>query len=198
MKKKKILSLLMLILSAAIIYVIATAVTIWNYQSVDERQAADVAIVLGAATWGDEVSPVFRERINHGIWLYEQNYVKKIILTGGKTEGSVHSEAYIAMQYALQNGVPEEAILLEEESTVTLENLENAKAIMEAKGYDNAIIVSDPLHMKRVRLLARECEMTAWLSPTPTTMFRSLSSKLPFLAREVFMYTGYQLYCLLR
>ena len=99
------------------------------------------------------MSPVFRERINHGIQLYREGYVDKILLTGGKAKDNAHSDAYVAMQYVLLQGIPREDILLEEESTITRENLDNAIAIMEKAGFHSAIIVSDPLHMKRAMLM---------------------------------------------
>lgn len=45
-------------------------------------------------------------------------------------------------------------VLMEEASTITQENLENAKIIMDENAYEKAIIVSDLLHMKRAMLLA--------------------------------------------
>lgn len=44
---------------------------------------ADAAVVLGAAAWDKRPSPVFRERINHAITLYQSHRVGKIIFTGG-------------------------------------------------------------------------------------------------------------------
>ena len=98
------------------------------------------------------------------------------------------------MIYAVSQGVPEEDILMEEESTITQENLENAKRIMDEKGYKSAILVSDPLHMKRSMLLAKDCGISAFSSPTSTTRYIGTKSKVQFLAREVFFYIGYQIY----
>ena len=50
--------------------------------------------------------------------------------------------------YAISQGVPEDDILTEDQSTVTLENLINAKKIMDVEHYKTALIVSDPLHRK--------------------------------------------------
>ena len=75
------------VLAAAVlllaVYAAYIALAIWNYADIDETQFADVAIVLGASVWDDEPSPVFLERINHGIWLYENAYVDALIFTGG-------------------------------------------------------------------------------------------------------------------
>lgn len=194
MKKHITLKILLSLLLLAVLYTLASAISIWTYADVDETQNADVIIVLGAGTNGREPTAVFRERLNHGITLYNQGWADKLILTGGLTPGNEHSDAYIAARYVMAQGVPEEDILLEETSTITQENIENARAIMDGKGYETALIVSDPLHMKRAMLMASDYEIEACSSPTPTTRYVTLKTKLPFLAREVFFYVGYRVY----
>ena len=192
--KKKTFRLISLFLVLSILfYLIFTAISIVSYGKTDGKANSDVAIVLGAGTSNGEVSPVYRERINHGIWLYENDYVDYLILTGGIGEGNNASDAYIAKQYALSKSVPEQVIFIEEKSTITEENLENAKAIMDENSFDTAIIVSDPLHMKRAMLMAGDYGIDACSSPTPTTMYRSFKTKTSFLAREEFFYIGYSI-----
>lgn len=196
-KNKWLKSSASIIFKAVFIYITLSTVSIWTYGDVDEKRATDVVIVLGAGTYNDEVFPIFRERLNHGIWLYQNGYVSKLILTGGYGEGNAHSDAYAAKLYVESQGVPEEDILLEEQSTITQENVENAKRIMDSMSYRTAIIVSDPLHMKRAMSMARHSGIEAYSSPTPTTMYVSNRNKLKFLAREVFSYHGYQVHRLL-
>lgn len=192
--KKKTFRLISLFLVLSILfYLIFTAISIVSYGKTDGKANSDVAIVLGAGTSNGEVSPVYRERINHGIWLYENDYVDYLILTGGIGEGNNASDAYIAKQYALSKSVPEQVIFIEEKSTITEENLENAKAIMDENSFDTAIIVSDPLHMKRAMLMAGDYGIDACSSPTPTTMYRSFKTKILFLVREEFFYIGYSI-----
>ena len=191
--KRNVILISLLIAFLIVLYTIIAAVQIVQYGKLDSKTKCDVAIVLGAATSDGEVSPVYRERINHGIWLYENGYVDYLILTGGVGKGNEKSDAFVAKQYAVENGVPEQAILIEERSTITEENLEYAKAIMDAHSMNTAIIVSDPLHMKRAMLMASDYGITAYSSPTPTTMYRSAKTQIPFLAREVFFYIGYSI-----
>ena len=174
-----------------IVFAIGIAISIWNYGKVDEKAPADVAIVLGAAISDGEVSPVYRERINHAITLYEEGTVDFIILTGGFGEGSYKSDSQVAKEYALSQGIPEEKILIEEKSTITEENFEFSKEVMEENDLETAIIVSDPLHMKRAMLMAKDYNITALSSPTTTSMYKSLKTKIPFLLREEFFYVGY-------
>ena len=96
--------------------------------------------------------------------------------------------------YLMEQGIPEEDILLEEESETTLSNLENAKTIMDENGFSSALIVSDPMHMKRAMLFAKDVGITAYSSPTPSTMYTSFESKLDFLLRESTIYIGYCFY----
>ena len=115
-------------------------------------------------------------------------YAKKIIITGGYGEGNEYSNAYIGSCYAKEQGVPWEDILIEEDSAITQENLENAKTIMDDNQYEKALIVSDPLHMKRAMLLAKDVGINSYSSPTPTSMYKGTGKKLTFLFRELFFY----------
>lgn len=194
MKKINLKKLLIFIVGIIIAYVVITAISICLYSKVDEKQPADVAVILGAGASDEKVSPVFQEQINHGISLYKNKYVKKLIFTGGTGKGNQNSDAYIAMQYAIKQGVPKDDILLEEMSVITQENIKNAKMIMDKNSYHTAILVSDPLHMKRAMLMAKNSKIDCYSSPTPTTKYITLKSTLPFLLREVFFYVGYKIY----
>ena len=190
-KKCKILVASGAVIFLSVVIALSIAINIWNYGKIDEKAPSDVAIVLGASVWEDGVSPVYRERINHAITLYEDGFVDYIILTGGFGEGSYKSDSQVAKEYALSQGVPEERILTEEKSTITEENLEFSKEIMVENNLETAIIVSDPLHMKRSLLMAEDYNINAISSPTTTSMYKSLKTKIPFLLREEFFYVGY-------
>ena len=194
----KIKRLIAILLAVIFGYCVLTAVSIISFSEKDETRPADAAIVLGASVYDNSPSPVFCERINHAVDLYNDGYVETIIMTGGVGEGNIRSEADIAREYAEQQGIPAESIYIEEKSKITDENLMNAKKIMDGHNLDTALIVSDPLHMKRAMLYAHDHEMKAYSSPTPTSLYRSWKTKLPFLAREVFYYSVYRLVRLFR
>ncbi len=196
--KKYIKAIIFSGLLAIVAYIFATTAGIYSYSRVDEKRNADVIIVLGAETDNGVVSPVYRERINHAVRLYNEGYAKALIMTGGVADGNKASDSEAAKTYAVSLGVPADSIFIEKRSTITQENLQYAKAIMDEKKLDTAIIVSDPLHMKRAMLMAHDYGITAYSSPTETSMYRSIKTKLPFLAREEFFYIGYRLYRLFR
>ena len=192
--KKRILKCTVLFLVAVLLYSLFCAFSIVRYAKRDDRAPADCIIVLGAGTNGTTPNAVFRERLNHAVTLYNEGYADTILLTGGYSPGYEHSDAYIAGQYLQSLGISAEAILLEEQSTITQENLEFAKEIMEDEELSTCILVSDPLHMKRSMMMAKDYEIEAVSSPTPTTRYQTWRSKLPFLTRETFFYVGYQIY----
>lgn len=176
------------------VYTIWNAISIYQYSSVDETRKCDVGIVLGAATDFNGVSEVYKQRLNHVVALYKSDTIDMIIVTGGKAKGSKNSDAYMAKQYLLEEGVSEESVLLEEESVITQENLQNSLKIMQDNELETALIISDPLHMKRAMRMAEDLEMDAFPSPTKTSAYKSLKTKIPFLWRETFFYIGYKWY----
>lgn len=173
------------------IFISYSAFSIWTFSDKVQLVKTDVAVVLGAAAWDDEPSPVLRERINHSIWLYENDYVDKIIFTGGKGKGNKYAESEVARDYAIKNNVNSDDILIETKSRITEDNLKYAYKIAVEKNFNTFTIVSDPLHMKRAILMAKNIGMEVYSSPTQSSVYKTLNSQVPFFLREMFFYIGY-------
>lgn len=144
-----------------------------RYAERDETQPAEAAIVLGAAVRYGRPTPIFRERINHAIDLYHEGTVDNLIFTGGIGRGDISSEAAVARAYAIERGVSPSAILIEEKSTNTIQNLLFARQVATMADIDSFLIVSTPYHMKRAMWITRDLDMTAYSSPTRTIRWRS-------------------------
>lgn len=191
--KTKILKILFLILLTVILILVFIASQIYFYDEANKTQSADAAIVLGAAVWGERLSPVFQERVNHAINLYREKRVKKLIFTGGRGNADEDSESLAAKKYAIDNGVLPEDILIEESSHSTFENLLCAKQVAEQNNLKSFLLVSDPLHLKRSTNIGKYLEMEVYPSPTPTTRYKNFSSKMDLLGHETYYYTGFLL-----
>jgi uncharacterized SAM-binding protein YcdF (DUF218 family) len=190
---KKIAKVLLLIFTALLLLVGLVAARVYSYRNASSDEPADAAVVLGAAVWGAEVSPVFRERINHGIDLYRKGKVRKLIFTGGRGNSDEPTESSAARRYAMRGGVPAADILIEEESHNTYENILYAKRLADARGVRKVLIVSDPMHMKRALVMASDLGLAAEPSPTPSTRYRGWRSQAGQLAYETYYYIGYLL-----
>ncbi|MFT5780463.1 MAG: uncharacterized SAM-binding protein YcdF (DUF218 family) [Crocinitomicaceae bacterium] len=164
-------------------------IIIYSYSFEYSEEKSDVAIVLGAGTNNGQVSPIFRERINHSIYLFNEKRVQMILLTGGYGDGQSRSDSEIAREYLVNKGVPNEVIIIEKKSRYTVENLKESVHIMDSLGLKSALIVSDPLHMKRSIALAEKFMIDCKPSPTKTTMYRSFLPKAKSLMYETFYYS---------
>lgn len=192
--KKRVFKITILLLVLLLLYITYVSKEIYDYSKINDYKKSDVVIVLGAAIWGSEPSPVFKERIDHGIWLYKNGFAENIIFTGGIGKNKLYSEAVVAKNYALRHLVKSENIYVETKSKITEENIKYAMDIVKNNEFNDVIIVSDPLHMKRAMDMAGDYGFVIYSSPTPTTRYVSFKSKCGFLIREVFFYTGYKLF----
>jgi uncharacterized SAM-binding protein YcdF (DUF218 family) len=158
----------------------------------DEVRQADAAIVLGAAQWNGDPSPVLEARLNHALDLYRRGIVNKIILTGGVGEGDAASEASVSQKYLIERQVPAQDLLLDEESVTTWQNIQNAAEIARLNGINSVIIVSDPFHMLRSLKMSRDLQMNAYGSPTRSSpISRNQIEELRYVFRESWAYVAY-------
>lgn len=135
----------------------------------DRAETADAIIVLGAAQYAGRPSPVLKARLDHAVELWRMGRAPWLVLTGGRGPGDTTSEAAVGRRYAVREGVPDSAILLEGEGRTTTASLEAAAGILREHGLHRAILVSDPFHMLRLQIVARRFGMEVYTSPTRTS-----------------------------
>jgi uncharacterized SAM-binding protein YcdF (DUF218 family) len=146
-----------------------TAWRIWDVGNRDDRPRADAIVVLGAAQYNGRPSTILKARLEHAIDLYESGVAPYLVVTGGKADGDVTTEAASARTLAIARGVPASAILSEDHGRTTLESLHSVAAILHDHGLQTAVFVSDRTHMLRVLRIARDEGITAYGSPTATS-----------------------------
>ncbi|HET7029624.1 MAG TPA: YdcF family protein [Candidatus Limnocylindrales bacterium] len=142
---------------------------IWDAGNRDDARPVDAIVVLGAAQYNGRPSAILRARAEHAIDLYEAGLAKWLVVTGGKADGDRTTEAASARELALERGVPESAILVEDRGRTTLESLRGVAEVLRAHGLSSALFVSDRTHMLRVLKIARDQGLQAWGSPTSTS-----------------------------
>jgi len=145
----------------------AASVLLWGAR--DSARASDAIVVLGAAQYVGRPSPVLRARLDHALDLWQRGLAPRLIFTGGTGIGDTTSEAAVSRNYALKHGVPDTAILMEDKGRTTQESLAAVSAIMHARQMRTAILVSDPFHMLRLRILSTQYGVDAYTSPTKTS-----------------------------
>ena len=193
-RKRRWLRLALLVVGIILMLATVSAVRIACYPSPPAGGTRDCAIVLGAAVDGDKPSPVFEGRLEHAVGLFRQGSVRFLVLTGGSGATGEIAESECGRLYLLGHGVPQDRVLIETHSHTTRENLVQAKRVMQENSLATTWVVSDPLHLSRAMAMAKDLAMEADASGTPSTRYRTWTSKAPFLAREVFFSAFYRVF----
>lgn len=153
-----LLAILVAILCEAALF---TAVAV-NARRLDDPQPADAILILGARIRPDGTpTPALERRLDRALELYQAGYAPLVITTGARGNDEPMPEADAMRTYLLERGVPADAVLAENASYNTIESLENAKAMLDARGLSSAIIVTSDYHLWRALSMCRDIGLAA-------------------------------------
>ena len=165
-----------------VLYVGITFLQVLNASNQANQEPAEAIIVLGAAQYDGRPSPVLEARLDHAVELYREGVAPVIVVTGGKRDGDRFTEAAAGFDYLRTTGVPEAAILREEQGANTWEQLAAATRFLEQRGLHSAVLVSDDYHAYRLDRIAHELGLQAQVSPVDPHL--SAGGKVRALTRE--------------
>ena len=143
---------------------------VWDTGRSDQARSVDAIVVMGAAQYDGRPSPQLAARLEHVADLWPQRIAPMVVVTGGNQPGDRFTEAEASSEYLIGRGVPGSAILMEDQGTTTLESLQNVAAMLEERGAESVLIVTDPYHALRSRMIAAELGLDAYVSPTETSV----------------------------
>lgn len=151
----------------------------------DEARQVDAIVVMGAAQFNGRPSEVLSARLDHALTLYQQGYAPVIIVTGGKMEGDVYTEAGTSEQYLLDRGVPQHAILMEDEGSDTWASMQGVARVVRSREIESVLIVSDGFHLYRSERMAEAVGLDAYSSAAPDSPIRKWSgNEFSYVIRE--------------
>ena len=163
------------------------SIIFWSTRNVGGQ--ADVIVVLGAAQYAGRPSPVLQSRLDHALALWQEKRAPLVLVTGGRRDGDILSEAAAGKRYLVRHGVPAAAILEETKSRTSRESLHGASAILLADkrmpATPTVLLVSDPFHMMRLYWLAKLHGLSPLTSPTRTSpISANRSVAIEYILRE--------------
>jgi uncharacterized SAM-binding protein YcdF (DUF218 family) len=132
------------------------ALSIWRQSHQDELHSADAIVVLGAAQYNGTPSPVFKARLVHAEFLYNNGFSHTVIVTGGKEPGDQFTEAEAARKYLEEHGIPSDDILGRNIGRNTLQSLRSVQKVAAHHDVNSVLLVSDPLHSERIKEIASD------------------------------------------
>lgn len=186
----------LLIAAVVLAAVGASAVGVWRAAHTDDASVisrADAILVLGAAQYAGDPSPVFAGRLEHALLLYDDGRAPLVIVLGGGRVGDATTEAEAGVAYLHDHGVPTSALRASASGSTTWESLVAVRPLLDALRVDTVFLVSDPWHNLRVKRMARDLGIDGYASATWRSAARSESTRLDGYLRETLAYLAYRL-----
>jgi uncharacterized SAM-binding protein YcdF (DUF218 family) len=113
----------------------------------DSTSSCKVADAIVAVSGGDTSS-----RAREAIRLYQNGWAQKLIFSGAAQDKSGPSNAEAMRQIAIDEGVPADDIITEDEGETTKQNAENTQDIFEQNQISSVILVTSGYHQRRASL----------------------------------------------
>lgn len=156
----------------------------WQARS-DQGRPVDAIVVLGAAQYNGRPSAVLQARLDTTLAAWNAGYAPWIIVTGGKLPGDAYTEAETSRNFLVDNGVPESAILLENEGHSTEQSLDGVAEIMTGHQLHSALFVSDGFHLLRTKYIAKSLGIKGYGLPADgSPISRYSASEFFYVLRE--------------
>ncbi len=160
-----------------------TAFRVWQVARADDRRPVDVVIVLGAAQYNGEPSPVLKARLQQALRLYQDGLMQHVITVGGRQAGDQYTEAQAGRMWLAKNGIPASHVVDVDTGSDTFNSMQAVAKLADQRGWHTALIVTDPWHSFRARTMANDVGLETWSSPThsgPIVQTRAIQEQYIF------------------
>ena len=195
LRRHPVLFTLLGVVLAGLLLVAITGFAVWRAAHTDDASRvdrADVILVLGAAQYNGDPSPVFEGRLRHAALLFREGRSDTVIVLGGAAPGDRSTEAEAGRDWLISEGLPEGAVVASPVGGTTLESLQAAAEWMRERDLSTAFLVSDPWHNLRIKRMASDLGIAAYASATWRSAARTEGTRLGGYVRETFAYLYYR------
>ncbi|MDO5750515.1 MAG: YdcF family protein [Rothia sp. (in: high G+C Gram-positive bacteria)] len=139
----------------AVVYTVTALINL-----VPARGPVDYVVVLGSGLMGDKVTPLLAARVDRGIAVYRKSPGSRLMMTGGQGDDEEVAEGVAMARYAMERGVPEADIIIEDRALNTRQNLSYSWALMDGAPVTGGtvprvVVATTSYHVLRALLLAR-------------------------------------------
>lgn len=183
-----------ILLGICIIYFCFVELRILLDSKVHSTDSFDYIIVHGAKVHGSTPSPALLDRLEVTLNYLQTHHTSVAILTGSKWPYADVSEAQCMFNWLTARGIPENRLIIEEQSTNTLENLRYSTDVIKTlhpTGVSRVGLLTSDYHMHRVLYMARaECIDCLGISVPTSRRF----IKINYFIREAFAMTEIYLF----
>jgi len=150
------------------LYYLAALWLVHSTGTSDQARNVDAIVVMGAAQYDGRPSPQLAARLDHVVELWDQGFAPMVFTTGGNRPGDRFTEAESSANYLIDRGVPADAIV-EVLGATSYDSLREVRDELVSRGGISVLLVTDPYHSLRVRMISQELGLRAYVSPTRTS-----------------------------
>ena len=159
----------------------------------DVKQTCQKADAIVAISGGDTAA-----RATEAVRLYKNGWASALIFSGAAADKSGPSNAAVMKKLAIEQGVPEQAIITEDMSQTTHENAKRMQRVLESHSYKRIILVTSAYHQRRASIefkrnigtsdikilnspLQRDNQWSQWWWLTPTGWWLAIGELIKIL-----------------
>jgi uncharacterized SAM-binding protein YcdF (DUF218 family) len=158
-----------------------------------EIRSVDALLVLGAAQWDGNPSPVLEARLIEAVRLYRLGYARRIIVSGGTAPRDTRSEASVSYEYLVQQHIDPAVIITVAQGRDTRSTLQAVRAEAPAHDIRTYLLVTDPPHLLRALKMSHDLDLHSFAAPVAANAPIGTGAQLKALWREAWAYLGYVL-----
>lgn len=158
---KSIIILLLVVILVALginLYVIISTMKQVTKEDYSKIEKSDCILVLGAAVWGNEPSPMLEDRLKEAIELYKNNVAPKIIVSGDHRVDD-YNEVKVMKNYLIEKGIPSDDIFMDHSGLSSYDSIYRAKEVF---GVEKMIIVTQRYHLYRALYISNSLGIEAY------------------------------------
>lgn len=162
------------------------------FGATDYRRPADTAVIFGAAVHADgRPSQILHDRVMTGVRLYHSGHVTRLVMTGAVDQDHGQSEPEAMRALAISEGVPADAIAIDDAGINTAWSIRNVAAMQRQQGLGRVLMVSNDHHTARIRLACHRVGLACFTVPAK---MRATPLREPYyIVREVAGFVYYAL-----
>jgi len=173
--RRIVVRLLALTLALVLLVPVAAAGYVVAVGSRSDLTTTDAIVVLGAAQFDGEPSPVLEARLARALALAEAGVAPRLVTVGGKRPGDRFTEAGAGRDWLLAHGADPDRVTAVETGSDTAESLAAVARLAARRGWTSVTLVTDPAHEARSRAIAADAGLVVRTAPTETGAGSSLA-----------------------
>lgn len=151
-------------------YLGVVAMVCYREQNVPPAGEYDAIIVLGAQVKPDGVPSLqLQWRIDAAAKAWKERNAL-IVVCGAQGSNEPAPEAHVMREELIRQGVPEELILMDDQSFNTRQNIANAVRLLEGREVQRVLIVTSDYHLPRAMAIAEDAGLSASGVGAPTKL----------------------------